>query len=198
MAYIWHMQLDAEHLKALRDVAAFGRIKRYHGMLPAKLAMFLEESKLKDLLQAGYIERLHVSFSCGSETKLLKLTDKGEELVARLRAEGTLEDTSPPVTAGTTPPNQSEAGEEHRPALEPLTREQLIILNDIYHFSKITRFGGIMPLDKLKEYAAADINTLYGRGFIIRVKAEVGAGAKRKGYILSDKGAEHLKSLNLL
>lgn len=160
------MQLDELHLRILKDVASFASIKRYRGMMPARLAMFTDKTKVDELVELELIERMHMSYPCGSEETLLEITSEGRQALA----------------AGYTP-----VPEEANPELD-LSRPQLLILNDIYHFCKISRFRGMMPPDELVGYNARDVNTLFAQGYVIKVKADMGGGKKRKGLILSDKG----------
>ncbi len=167
------MQLNQEHLKILKDVSVFSRVHRYHGMLPKKLTLFYDENIIDELLHAEYIERVHFNYPCGSNTMLLRLTSTGQTAL-----------------------------QENEDALEPmpddimneLTQEQWDVLSDIYHISQLRRYAGIMPLQAIEDEKLEPkiVNSLYARGFLIRVKAEVGTGKKRKGFLLTNKGLRYL------
>jgi DNA-binding PadR family transcriptional regulator len=180
--------MDEAHLKILQDVAAFARIRKYRGMLPSKLALFYDEGKIQELLAGGCLERIHVTYACGSETTFYKLTDKGQDCLKALKDKG-LEAEPAPAAPHPPPP----AGAEARTEDEELSKDQLILLGDIYHSSQMHRHGGVMPADELEHCQVKDLNTLFGLGYIIRVKVETGSGQKRKGYILSDKGLRYLQ-----
>jgi hypothetical protein len=173
------MIVDAAHIAILRDVAAFSKVKRYRGMMPTRLALYQEQAKVDDLVEAGLIERINATMSCGSEHVLLKLTRQGFDTLKELEA---AQDA-----AQDGPAEPEAAGSERR-----LSEEQEEILNDIYHFSKIKRFGGMTSPDLLADYDVKNVNNLFARGFVIRVKADLGSGRKRKGFILSEKGLAYL------
>lgn len=173
------MKLDTQHLEILQDIASFSSVERYRGMLPTKLALCYEERKINELVKADLVERMEISYACGQEATLLKLTEEGEELLDEMVRNGVQNiqilrkrKAQPPV----------------RPECEGLSEEQWQIMNDIFHYSKIHRFGGLMPSNETDDYSPRALNELFAQGFIIRVKAEIGTGEKRKGYILSDKG----------
>lgn len=172
------MIVDAAHIAILRDVAAFSRVKRYRGMMPTRLALYQEQAKVDDLVEAGLVERINATMSCGSEHVLLKLTKEGSEALRSLEAD---------QDAAADPTAPEEAASERR-----LSEEQEDILNDIYHFSKIKRYGGMTSPDLLEDYDVKSVNNLFARGFVIRVKADLGSGRKRKGFILSEKGLAYL------
>ncbi len=177
------MRADATHAAILKDVAAFSKIKRYRGMLPTRLVMYQDQIKIDELLEAGFIERLNVSMPCGSEHTLLKLTDAGSEAVKVL--------DRPDADSPAKQELVSQEPEACR-VLENLNEEQMDILNDVFHYSKIKRFGGMMHYDELSIYDVKNVNILFARGFVIRVKADLGSGKKRKGLILSEKGLYYL------
>jgi len=169
------MQFDTRHLRILRDLSLFSKVKRYQGMLPAKLAVFYEDEKVRDLIEQGIVERYNISFPCGSHTAMLRLTEQGKQTVASLP--------------------QSEAAEHDAatdgPA-ESLSPEHAAALADIYHFSKIQRYGGMMPESELNNYDLKTINQLYALGFVARVSVDTGTKKKRKGLIVSEKALRYL------
>ncbi len=173
------MNLDKQHAEILSDIASFAEVERYRGMLPAKLALCYDELKVEELIQANLVERVFITFSCGQESQLLKLTEQGRAALEDLENVG--DDEQGQV-------RRKKALTSLKPECVELTPEQLQIMSDILHYSKIHRFGGLMPHTETAEYPARDLNILFARGFVIRVKAELGSGKKRKGLILSDKG----------
>ncbi len=172
------MELTLRHLRILKDIAAFSRVKRYRGMLPGKLALCYDQSLIDELLAAGLISRLQASYSCGSETMLLKLSTQGEQLLHDLALPGQADESS--------------CAEDALPV--DITPEQRLLLNDIFHFSQISRFGGMMPNTEIDAYAPRDVNTLFAKGYIVRVKSESGSGVGLKGLILSDRGIAALRA----
>lgn len=173
------MNLSNEHLTVLKDMAVFSKVRRYRGMLPHNVSIFYDEAVINDLVQNEYVERIQVSFSCGSERVLLKPTKKGLDAAEKLRQADTETDKEKKI----------------RELRALLTEEQFDILNDVHHYSHIRRHNGMMPMEKLEIYDTKSVNELYGQGFIIKVKAEPGTGKKRKGYILSEKGIAVLHSV---
>lgn len=179
------MQLLEMHKEILQDIASFSSIERYRGMMPAKLALCFDEGRIDELVESGLIERIEISYACGQEATLLKLTEEGEQTLTAL-AEGDTETLA----------RLRRKVEPEPPPHEcvHLSKDQMQIISDVYHFSKISRFGGLMPQDEIAYYDQRAVNELFAQGFVIRVKAELGSGAKRKGLILSDKGLRCLRS----
>lgn len=173
------MQTDDAKLRILQDIRNFTKVRRYRGMFPTKLAMFHDQNVIDELLEEGFIERIFIDLPCGSESKLLKLTEAGMDYLDTLCS--LPPDPAVAVSADCEP-------ESAEPDPEALTKDQKVLLSDIYHFSNIRRFGGMMPREELENYNLRDVNTLYVRGYIIRIKAESGSGKKRRGMMLSDKG----------
>ncbi len=175
------MQLTTELNQLLMDIEAFSAIKRYRGMLPSRHALLFHPDSIKKLIEAGLIERLVVSFACGAENTLLRLTPAGRTL---LQEEHGSQMDQKDFSA-------TDAGEV---CYTELTSEQFEILQDIHHYTMIKRYGGIMPNEEVKNYDTRTINELFCNGLIIRVKVENRAQKKRKGVILSEKGFRYLSS----
>jgi molybdenum-dependent DNA-binding transcriptional regulator ModE len=184
------MQFDNQHFKILKDISAFSGIKRYRGMLPAKLAVFHHANKVEELVEEECVERIVFSLACGSERVMLKLTERGHEL---------LEELLPMYEEVAEKAEAACKDEEAEPEPTPeVSKAQCILLSDVYHYSKIHIFGGLMPNDILETYESKDVSSLSGNGYLIHVKAEVGKGKKRKGVILSDKALRLLQRFNLV
>ncbi len=179
------MQLDANHVKILQDIIVFSSVERYRGMLPSKLALCHDQRKIDELVAADLVERMEMSYPCGQESTLLKLTETGQIVMENLAHNG----------AHIVKPRPKHERQETELPLEcrSLSALQWKILEDVFHFSKISRFGGIMPNTETENYPPKELNQLFAQGYIIRVKAEIGTGEKRKGYILSDKGLRCLE-----
>lgn len=176
------MQLPTELNQLLLDIAAFSTIKRYRGMLPSKHALLFHPESIKELIEAGLIEKLVVSFACGAENTLFRLTEAGRALLQQRYD-------------GQTAFGKQQADDAEALYYDELTAEQFEILQDIHHYSMIKRHGGIMPSEEVKNYDTKTINELFCNGLIIRVKVETRAQKKRKGVILSEKGARYLSEL---
>lgn len=193
------MQFDQQHFKILKDINAFSGIKRYRGMLPAKLAIFHDASKVEELVDEECVERIVITFACGSERVMLKLTERGHDLLEELLP--IYEEAVEEVDMEAACPGQEEETpvvEVKRVPASNLSKSQCILLSDVYHYSKIHSFGGLMPSDILETYSPKDISSLSGNGYLIHVKAEVGKGKKRKGVILADKALRLLQGYNVV
>lgn len=176
------MQLSTELNQLLTDIEAFSSIKRYRGMLPSKHALLFHPDSIKELIEAGLIERLVVSFACGAENTLLRLTPSGREALQQQHG-------------APKEPSQSYDADPTTISHEDLTSDQFEILQDIHHYTMIKRYGGIMPNEEVKNYDTKAINELFCHGLIIRVKVETHEQKKRKGVILSEKGFRYLAAL---
>ncbi len=173
------MQLTTELNQLLLDIDAFSAIKRYRGMLPSRHALLFHPDSIKKLIDAGLIERLVVSFACGAENTLLRLTPAGRALLQEEQA-------------GQSDPMDFSQQDTTDVCYTELTSEQFEILQDIHHYTMIKRYGGIMPNEEVKNYDTRTFNELFCNGLIIRVKVENRAQKKRKGVILSEKGFRYL------
>ncbi|TVM30691.1 hypothetical protein [Oceanidesulfovibrio marinus] len=192
------MQFDQQHFKILKDINAFSGIKRYRGMLPAKLAIFHDAGKVEELVDEECVERIVITFACGSERVMLKLTERGHDLLEELLP--VYEEAAKEADLGEVCPEgeDSQVVEVKRTHTSSLSKTQCILLSDVYHYSKIHSYGGLMPSDILETYSPKDISSLSGNGYLIHVKAEVGKGKKRKGVILSDKALRLLQGFNMV
>ena len=173
------MTPDQGHIQIMRDIASFTKIERYRGMMPDKLALYYDPGRISELLDQGYVERISVSFSCGSEQDLFKLTKEGKDFLDSLSQ---------------APPPAQDTPEEPEITVEDMDEEEITLLNDMYHFSKIRKYNGIMPTSEMDSYDKTRINRLFARGYIMRVKA-VSGSEQRQGYILSDRGLRILQYL---
>jgi hypothetical protein len=165
------------YVKILRDIEAFAPVRRYYGMLPFKLAVFHDDPCTEELIRAGLMERVFMDLPCGSENTLFRLTDEGR---AYLRQAGVLQEDGDDGA-------EAEASDE-----DALTKEQRVLLKDIYHCSRIHRFDGMMPVDMVDSASTRDMNALFRDGYVLKVTSDTGASGKRKGLILSRKGLERL------
>jgi hypothetical protein len=166
------MDLTASCADIIRAVSEFAALDRYQGALPRKHALLYDENDLKALTDAGILEKMKFTFSCGRRSEGFRLTSAGREALAGLP------ETSP-----------DEAG---------LAPEHIDIMNDIYHFSKITKNKGVMPKDLARRYQRDDLEDLFSRGYILRVKVKgfPREGKSIKGFVLSSKGLRVIREYN--
>ncbi len=181
------MRLDKRHIDILKDIAGFARVERYRGMMPSKLALCYDGSDVDALVDADLVERMRMTYACGLENTFFKLTDAGMQLLEEL-ARQEQELTQQEKDAGVVRLPQTNNEVVFFDECLELNEEQRQILADIWHFSNIRRFCGMMPASELEEYPPREVNTLFARGFIVQVKAELGSSGKHKGLILSSKG----------
>lgn len=156
------MELTPTQLGILKTVAEFAALERYQGAMPRKHTFLYDEGDLKDLVRQDLLEWIKLTFSCGKGVKGLRLTHDGRRLLDAIRSVDTAADQ-----------------------LEP---EHIDLLSDIYHLSKTTRHRGIMPDKKCRDYDRHDLEDLYLRGYVIRVRLRWDGDRKSKGYVVTRKG----------
>ena len=107
------MHTTAAHIDILRAAAAFSSIERYNGTMPKRQALHYDKTRLAELEDAGFLERVKLSFPCGKDVEGWRITAGGRFALA---------------------------GEDAASALEP---EHLRILSDVYHYSKLSKNRGM-------------------------------------------------------
>ena len=142
------MQTTAAHVDILRAAAAFSSIARYNGTMPRRQALHYDKTRLAELEDAGFLERVKLSFPCGKDVEGWRLTPPGQLILAE------------------------SAGED---ALEP---EHLRILSDVYHYSRLSQNRGMMPKELEKAFDADDLRDLFEHGYLLRIKLKGRVTAK--------------------
>ncbi|WP_428562691.1 MAG: hypothetical protein ACP59X_22050 [Solidesulfovibrio sp. DCME] len=155
------MKPSPRQLEILRAAAAFATVERYQGSLPKRQALLFSKDDLHRLEEAGLLERIKLSYPCGRTMAGWRLTPTGKQAL---------------------PPADSVADHELFP-------EHMRILNDIYHYSRITGFHGMMPRELAKQYDKDDMEDLFGHGYLLRIRIK-DAG---KGWVVSNKGLAALR-----
>ncbi|WP_029896995.1 hypothetical protein [Desulfohalovibrio reitneri] len=172
--------LNKKHLQALQDIYKFSGIRRYHGMLPEKHALLYDPGLLDYLEENSLIEEGTVIARCGSQLRGYRLTDTARRDLRKmgldLTEEGQIEEI----------PTDQDFGE--------LTKEQINIIRDIYHFIQIKKFNGIAPKHEVEEYDKRDMKILYDLGYILYIKLKGKAVRYTKGYILTDQAIRLLRA----
>ena len=176
--------LSQKHLQALKDIYKFSGIRRYHGMLPEKHALLYDQDVLGFLEENDLIEEGTVIARCGSKMTGFRLTDNARR---DLKAMGVELDSSEPEPQEL--PTEDEDG--------CLTREQIDILADLYHFSRIKKFNGITPKKEIEDYDKRDIKLLYELGYILYIQLKGRAVRHAKGYILTEQAMRLLRRLGI-
>jgi len=158
----------------LKAVGQFGEIAKYHGVMPKKHAVAFDEEQVEELIRGGFLEWVNFTYGCGKEVEGLRLTPKGREALSDNAANG-LQSSQPP-----------ELAEEH-----------LLILQDIFHFSRMPRYHRMMPEKKARHYVPVDIEDLVNRGYILKIKVKSQGQKSLSGYVISSKGERVLRSSGL-
>ena len=155
------MHTTAAHVDILRAAAAFSSIERYNGTMPRRQALHYDKTRLAELEDAGFLERVKLSFPCGKDVEGWRITAGGRFALA---------------------------GEDAASALEP---EHLRILNDVYHFSRLSGFHGMMPKELARQFDKDDLEDLFSHGYLLRIRIKT--DGKAKGWVVSNKGLHALR-----
>lgn len=147
----------------LRAAAAFATVARYQGTLPRRQALLFAKDDLSCLEESGLLERVTLSASCGKSVAGWRLTDAGRQALP-----------------GTVPADE-----------QTLLPEYLRILNDVYHYSRITSFRGMMPAELGRQFDKDDLDDLFNHGYLLRIKVKT--AGKAKGWVVSTKGMDALR-----
>lgn len=142
------MQPTTAQISILRAAAAFSTVQRYNGTLPKRQALHYDKTQLAVLEDAGFLERVKLSFPCGAAIEGWRLTEPGRHLLADGAAD---------------------------PALEP---EHLRLLSDVYHYSRLSQNRGMMPKELEKAFDADDLRDLFEHGYLLRIKLKGRVTAK--------------------
>ena len=76
------MQPTAAQIDILRAAAAFSSVQRYNGTLPKRQALHYDQTQLAVLEDAGFLERVKLSFPCGKDVEGWRLTGPGRLALA--------------------------------------------------------------------------------------------------------------------
>ena len=157
------MKPTSRQVEILRAAAAFASVARYHGTLPRRQALHYAKDDLAGLEDAGFLERVKLSFPCGKDVAGWRLTAAGRQALSVPEAEAGLE-------------------------LEP---EHLRILNDVYHSSRLSAHRGMMPKELARQFDGDDLDDLFTHGYLLRIRIK--SAGKAKGWIVSSKGLSALR-----
>lgn len=157
----------------LKAAAQFRAILKYHGVMPRKHALAFPESDLSALVDWGLLEWAEFTYGCGKELRGVRITPKGMHL---------LEESDAPA-------EEAEVSE--------LAYEHMLILQDIFHFSRMPRYRRMMPAKKAQTYVSSDIEDLLNRGYVLKMKLKVEGERTLKGFVISAKGERALKKARM-
>ncbi|MHC1712457.1 MAG: hypothetical protein AB9872_09930 [Solidesulfovibrio sp.] len=157
------MQPTPTQLDILRATAAFATVARYQGTMPKRQALLYATADLTALENAGLLERIKLSYPCGKALTGWRLTAAGHLALQyqEILINGEIES------------------------------EHLRILSDVYHFSRISRYRGMMPKELAKEYDDDDLRDLFMHGYLLRIRLK--GDGKVKGWLVSNKGLAALR-----
>ncbi|EFL49608.1 conserved hypothetical protein [Solidesulfovibrio fructosivorans JJ]] len=159
------MKPTPKQFEILRAVAAFAPVERYQGTLPKRQALFFAKDDLGALEDGGLLEKVKLSYPCGKSMAGWRLTPAGRAFLPEIEPE--------------------ECGE--------LAAEHLCILSDVYHYSRISSFHGMMPKDLAKgAFDGDDLRDLFTHGYLLRIRVK--GQAKAKGWVVSNKGLAALRA----
>lgn len=176
------MILTEKHIQVLKDINRYARIKRYHGLLPKRECFVYEDAILESLQENGIVEEGVIFTSCGSNPTGYRIAEQAREDLRRLGVDLNSEDWD-------------RAKDEESVTLDQLEQDHVDTLVDIYHFSRINKFGGMAPKAVLEDYDRGVVEYLYDAGYIYQIKVKGKNVRYEKGYVLSDKAFKILKHL---
>ena len=139
-------------------------MERYQGTLPKRQALLYAKEDLAALEDAGFLERVKLSYPCGRSVGGWRLTQAGRLAL--------------PVPDG-------------GPQEEELAPEHLRVLSDVYHYSRLSRYSGMMPKELGRDYDADDLRDLFLHGYLLRISLK--GAVKAKGWVVSNKGLAALR-----
>ena len=153
------MKIPPRQQDILKAAAAFATVERYQGTLPRRQALLYAKDDLRALDDAGLLECIKLSYPCGRSMAGWRLTEAGRLALP-----------------------EPEAADE--PELLP---EHLRILNDVYHYSRLSAFRGMMPQDLARrQFDKDDLEDLFTHGYLLRIRIKT--DGKAKGWVVSNKG----------
>lgn len=179
------MILSQQHVKLMQDISAFARMERYHRLMPERHAAIYDEQVIMDLVEHNLVEEGFLTTTCGLETRGYRLTDTAHEELTRLGVD--IED---------------ENGWDEIKGLEYVTddelnRDDIELLTEIYHFTKIKRYHGLAPRDMFEECDRKRLKDLYKSGYVFNIRLKGPTVKFEKGYVLTDRGHSLLKHIGV-
>ncbi len=176
------MILTEKHIQILKDINRFAGIKRYHGLLPRKECFLYDDAHLEYLLEHGIVEEGAIYTRCGSNPTGYRIAENAKDELKKLGVDFSDDDWD-------------RVKEEEDITQDQLEKEHIDALVDVYHFAKISRFGGMAPKEIMDDYDKTVIEYLYDAGYVFQIKVKGKSVKYEKGYVLSDKSMRILKQL---
>lgn len=176
--------LSQEHVKLMQDIYAFSGMERYHGLMPERHAVLYEEEVIRDLVTNNLVDEGFLTTSCGMENKGYRLTRTAQEELARLGVD--LEEHCN---------GDADSGYANH---DELMKEDIDLLGEIYHFTKIKRYHGIAPRDMFDENDRKRVKYLYKSGYLYNIRLKGPSVIFEKGYVLTDRAHSLLKHIGVV
>jgi DNA-binding NarL/FixJ family response regulator len=177
--------LSQQHIKLMQDISAFAGMERYHGLMPERHAVIYDDEVIRDLVDNNLVDEGVLTTTCGMETKGFKLTDTAKDELERLGLD--LDD---------------EGWDDIKDLVyvtdDDLTKEDIELLTEVYHFTKIKRYHGIAPRDMLEECDKKRVKDLYKSGYLFNIRLKGPSVKHEKGYVLTDRGHSLLKHIGVI
>lgn len=167
------MPPTASQQTILKTAAQFRDILKYHGVMPRKHALAFPETDLSELVDQGLLEWAEFTYGCGKELRGVRITPEGMRLLDESAA----------------PAEEADASE--------LAYEHMLILQDVFHFSRMPRYRRMMPAKKAHAYVSSDFEDLLNRGYVLKMKLKVEGERTLKGFVISPKGERVLKKAGM-
>jgi hypothetical protein len=169
----------------MQDIHAFEGMERYHGLMPQRHTVLYEDDVITDLVDNNLVDEGFLTTSCGMETKGYRLTKSALEELERLGVN--LEEG----LDGHVLHNEYTSHEE-------LMKEDIDLLGEIYHFTKIKRYHGIAPRDMFDENDRKRVKYLYKSGYLYNIRLKGPSVKFEKGYVLTDRAHSLLKHIGVV
>lgn len=178
------MILSQQHIKLLQDVSSFSGMERYHGLMPERHALLYDDEVVQDLLENNLVDEGHITTSCGLETKGYRLSDTARDDLARLGVD--LRDH-----------DWDQIKDSKLIIEDELTREDIELLTEVYHYSKIKRHHGIAPKELMEDCDKKRLKDLYKSGYLFNIRLKGQTVKHEKGYVLTEKAHSLLKHVGV-
>ncbi len=174
------MHVSENQYHMLKDVHLISRLDGFSGCLPHRDALLYDTRELTKLMEAEYVKEVTLEKPCGGEIRGLKLTREGKWLLRRLE--------------GTYAPDKGTSCSVSTREHECLTRDLEDILRDMYHYSRLKKANGLFPRREARSYPQDDLEFLYLNGYLLKIRMSTKPGKKEKGFVLSSKGEQLVRS----
>lgn len=176
------MILTDRHIQILKDVSHYSKIQRYHGLMPRKEALLYDEDLLEGLVENGLVEEGVIEKSCGSNPVGYRLSEKGKSDLKSVGIDFTSDEWKV---------LQSDSHVH----LDDLEEDDIQVLVDMYHLTRLKRFDGMAPKFIMEHYSSSQLKALYDLGYILYIKLKGAEISCEKGYVLSEKAHRLLRQV---